>query len=116
MKKLLMKKQVKKVKSIFFILALVVTASCSRGKYMTYDDYHKIAMGENISDVQVQVGRPYEIKEHSPHRQEYVYIERISLNEHREVFRKYILTVEHDKIIDKKLVEEVSSPVQFLGN
>lgn len=100
----------------FFIIALIITVSCTRGKFMSYEDYHRVALGENISDVQVQVGRPYEIKELSPHRQEYVYIERLSLNERREVFRKYILTVEHDKVIDKKLVEEVSNPIQFIGS
>ena len=99
-----------------FIVVLLATVSCSRGKYMSYEDYHRVAIGENISEVQVQVGRPYEIKEHSPHKQEYIYIERLSLNERREIFRKYILTVEHDKVIDKKLVEEVSNPIQFIGN
>lgn len=90
-------------------------ASCSAGKYMTYDDYHKVAIGQNISDIQVQMGRPYEIKELSLHKQEYIYIERISLGEHREIFRRYIFIVEHDKVINKKVSEEASNPVQFIG-
>lgn len=83
---------------------------------MSYDSYHTIAIGGKISDVQVLMGRPYEVKEIGPHKQEYIYIERVSVGEHRELFRRYILTVENDKIIDKKMSEETTSPFQFIGN
>lgn len=82
---------------------------------MNYDDYHRIAIGEAISDVQVQMGRPYEVKELGAHKQEYVYVERIPLGEGREAFRRYILIVEDEKIIEKKVKEEVTSSIQFIG-
>ncbi len=82
---------------------------------MTFDDYNKIALGENISDVQVQLGMPYEVKEQGPNKQEYIYIERIRLGEKREIFRRYILTVDNNKVIDKKVTEEVSSLIQVIG-
>ncbi len=82
---------------------------------MNYDDYNKIALGENIADVQVQLGRPYEVKELSNQKQEYVYIERIPLGQDREIFRRYVLVVENDKVTEKKVKEEETSLVQFIG-
>lgn len=103
-------------KYFVFLVVCVAFASCTQGKYMTYDDYQRVAIGEKIADIQVQMGRPYFITERTPHIQEYVYVERLSLGDHREVFRKYILTVDHDKVVEKKVVEEISSPVQFMGS
>ncbi len=82
---------------------------------MSYDDYHRIAIGESIADVQVQLGRPYEVKELSSSKQEYIYIERIPLGDAREAFRRYILVVENDKVIEKKVKEEVTNSIQFIG-
>ena len=80
---------------------------------MTYDDYHNVTMGEKISDIQVGMGRPYEVREISPTVQEYIYIERIPIGDARELFRKYILTVENGKVIDKRVKEEKSPTIQF---
>lgn len=102
-----------KMTSKLFLL-LLVACSCSAGKFMNYEDYNRIAIGENISDVQVQQGRPYEVSEVGPHKQEYTYMERIPLGEGREVFRRYILIVENEKVIEKKVKEEVTSPIQFV--
>ncbi len=82
---------------------------------MTYDDYNRVAIGEKISDVQVQLGRPYEVQEVSPHKQHYIYLERLQIGDKRELFRRYILTVENDKVIHKEIKEEVTSPIQFIG-
>jgi hypothetical protein len=100
--------------NLFFLFILLV-CSCSQSKYMTFESYHDIAIGQNISDVQVQMGRPYEVKEISDHKQEYIYIERLPFGDNREFFRKYILIVEHGKVIDKRLKEESPPPVQFIG-
>lgn len=102
-------------KSFLPLLVLGLLYSCSAGKFMNYDDYHRIAIGEAISDVQVQMGRPYEVKELGAHRQEYIYVERIPLGEGREAFRRYILVVDNEKIIEKKVKEEVTSSIQFTG-
>ena len=82
---------------------------------MTLEDYHSIPIGQNISDVQVQMGRPYEVKNLYENKEEYIYIERFSVGEGREYFRKYIFVVEQGKIIDKKLKEESSLPIQIVG-
>src|SRR5574338_969773 len=97
-----------------FLFSLILVA-CTASKYMTFDDYHNVTIGQNISDIQVQMGRPYEVKELAPGKQEYVYIERIPLGDTREMFRKYILVVEEGKVINKQLKEETSSPFQFFG-
>src|SRR6516165_7030269 len=91
--------------AVSLICMLWLTISCSQGKFMNYESYHNIPIGEKISDVQVSVGRPYEVKEVGPHKQEYIYIERLSVGEHRELFRRYILLVEDDKVVDKKMSE-----------
>ena len=102
------------MKNIFLLLSLfVVFTACTQGKYMTYDDYHDINMGQEISDIQVQMGRPYEVKDLSRTKQEYMYIERITIGDNREMFRKYILTVEDGKVIDKRVKEESTPAVQL---
>jgi len=102
------------MKNMFLFFTLfALLASCTQGKYMTYDDYHDVAMGQEISDIQVQMGRPYEVKELSNTVQEYIYIERISIGDSREMFRKYILTVEDGKVINKRVKEEKSPAVQL---
>ncbi len=80
---------------------------------MSYEDYHRIAIGESIADVQVQLGRPYEVNKVSPHQQQYIYIERIQIGDRRELFRRYILTVEGEKVISKEVKEEATSPLQL---
>ncbi|MBS0633860.1 MAG: hypothetical protein JSR37_00165 [Verrucomicrobia bacterium] len=97
------------------IALLLLLTACATGKYFSYDDYQRISIGEQISEVQVQFGRPYEVKELGEKRQEYIYMERIPLGDAREAFRRYILIVEDEKVIDKKLKEEVTSPIQFIG-
>ena len=97
------------------VLLCVLLFACTPGKYMTYDGYDQVVMGESIANVQVLVGRPYEIKELSPTKKEYIYIERISIGDDRELFRRYILTVENGKVINKQVKEESTPPVQFFG-
>lgn len=97
-----------------FIAIFALLAACSASKFMSYEDYNKIALGQNISDVQVLLGCPYEVKEIAPHQQEYIYVERIPLGD-REAFRRYIFVVDHEKIIEKKIKEEVTSNIQFTG-
>jgi len=94
---------------------LVLCASCSASKYMTYDDYQRVTIGEKISDVQVQLGRPYEVNDLGHEKQQYIYIERIQLGEKRELFRRYILTVEGERVVHKEVKEETTSPIQFIG-
>lgn len=97
------------------VCIMLLCVGCASSKYISYEDYQKIAIGENISEVQVQYGRPYEVKDLGAHAQEYIYMERIPLGDAREAFRRYILIVENEKIVDKKLKEEVTSPIQFIG-
>ncbi len=82
---------------------------------MTYDDYTRVAVGEKIQDVQIQLGRPYEVEELGPNKQRYIYLERMQIGDKRELFRRYILTVEHDKVIHKEVKDEITSPIQFIG-
>lgn len=99
----------------YLILMIILVCGCTQSKFMTFDDYHDIAIGQNISDIQVQMGRPYEVHEISDHTQEYIYIERFSIGDNREFFRKYILIVNNGKVTEKRLKEESSYPAQFLG-
>jgi hypothetical protein len=82
---------------------------------MTYDDYNRIALGESISNVQVQLGRPYEMNELPGKKQEYVWVERVQIGEKRELFRRFILVVEDEKVVKKRVTEQVSSPIQFIA-
>lgn len=97
------------------LLALFFCVSCTASRYMNYEEYHKVAIGEKISEVQVQLGRPYEVQELGHNRQEYIYIERITLGEKRELFRRYIFTVDHEKVVEKRVKEEVTSSIEFYG-
>lgn len=97
------------------LFVLLVLTACSASKYMTHEDYNRISIGESIADVQVQLGKPYEVIDHGSNKQEYIYLERIPLGDKREIFRRYILTVDHEKVIDKKIKEEVTSMIQVLG-
>jgi hypothetical protein len=94
-------------------LSTIALSGCAQSKYMTFEDYHDVAIGQSIADIQVQMGRPYEVTGLSEKQQEYIYIERFSIGEGREFFRKYILIVEDGKVVDKRVKEESSSPVQF---
>ncbi len=85
-------------------------------KLMTYETYRDIPLGENIASIQMEVGRPYEVREVAPHTQEYVFVERIFLGDGRELFRRYILTVQNGKVVDKQVKEETTSELQFHGN
>lgn len=102
-----------KMRLLQSILTVCCFCACTQGKLMTYEQYHQVMVGEEISDIQFQSGRPYEVRKLSSSRQEYVYIERIPLGEHREIFRKYILTVQDGKVVEKRIVEESSSPIQY---
>lgn len=96
----------------FSVLSL---SGCAQSKYMTFEDYHDVSIGQSIADIQVQIGRPYEVKGLEEKQQEYIYIERFSLGEGRDFFREYILIVEDGKVVDKRVKEESSSPIQFVG-
>ncbi len=80
---------------------------------MTENSYKEVTIGEKISHLQPLVGMPYEIKKLSENKQHYIYIERISIGDNRELFRKYILVVENGIVIDKYVIEETSPPIQL---
>jgi hypothetical protein len=93
----------------------VLFAACSPGKYMTYENFNEVPIGESIANVQTLVGRPYEVKELSSEQTAYIYIERVPIGDMRELFRRYTLIVEHGKVIDKTVKEESPLPIQFYG-
>ncbi len=94
------------------LCGLILLCACARGKMMNYQTFQEIYMGQNIADVQFMIGRPYEVNDLGDHRQEYIYIERIPMPEDRELFRKYTITVEHDKVVGKQMHVEQTNPSQ----
>lgn len=98
---------------LLWLVALL--CACSASRYMTQESFSEVTIGEKISNIQTIAGRPYEIKEISQHKQEYVYIERISIGDDRELFRRYILTVEHGVVVDKRVKEESTPAIQLYG-
>lgn len=97
------------------LITCLLLVACTTSKFMTYEQYYQIPIGEEVSIIQVELGRPFEVKEVGPSTQEYIYVERIPLGETREMFRRYILTVLDGKIIQKRVEEEVTSPLQLHG-
>jgi hypothetical protein len=101
------------VEVALFMGALLLSGACSANKMMSYGTYQNVPLGQSVAELQVQVGKPYEVITRSDGTQEYVYIERISLGEDRSLFRRYIFVVENDQIIQKKSSEERSNSLHF---
>lgn len=80
---------------------------------MTLKSFNEAAIGEKVTDLTMRAGAPYEVHSLGTNQQEYVYIERVSLSGSRELFRKYIFIISHDKIIGKRIEESTSSSVKF---
>lgn len=97
-------------RAVLFAIVFLA-ASCTEGKFMNYERYHDVTIGEMIAQIEFSAGKPYEIIEEAPGKQEYVFIERIPLADGRELFRRYVLVVEHSKVVKKYIKEEVSSVI-----
>jgi hypothetical protein len=99
----------------YLFAAMVLLAACTEGKFMNYERYQGVSIGENIVQIELSTGRPYEIKDIGSSQQEYVFIERIPLADGREMFRRYVLVVEHSRVIKKYISEEVTSVLMLHG-
>lgn len=95
------------------ILVFCGALSCSKTKMMSYSTYQGVPIGQSIAELQVHMGKPYEVKTLPDGKEEYIYIERIPLGENRTLFRRYIFVVEGDRIIEKKTTEERTSAIHF---
>ena len=98
---------------MWYLFFFILVTACTEGKFMNFDRYHDVVIGEHISQIELSVGKPYEVHETSSNQKEYVFIERIPLADGRELFRKYILVVEHDKVVKKCIKEEVASAIML---
>ena len=101
-----------KINILVALFGLIILLACARGKMMNYQTFQEVYMGQNIADVQFMVGRPYEVNDLGDHRQEYIYIERLPMPEGRELFRKFTLVVEHDKVVGKQMHTDHNNPLQ----
>jgi hypothetical protein len=92
----------------------LLCSSCQTQKAFTSSQFQDIALGQDISDVQMQYGRPYEVRALSKDgKQEYIYMERIPLSGSRELFREYTLIISHNKVVEKKVREMASPAFEF---
>jgi hypothetical protein len=103
------------MKKCLFVAMILFVFSCTESRFMNYERYHDVVIGEMISQVKASNGLPYEVKDLGAGVQEYVFIERIPLADSREIFRRYILVVEHSKITKKYIKEEVTSQIMLHG-
>jgi hypothetical protein len=95
------------------LFTLIFLSSCASGSLMTLRDYEDITPGQETKTLEGRFGSPYEIRELSGDKKEYVYIERVPLSSRTTLFRIYVFTISGDKVIGKKMSESRTPPLEF---
>ena len=86
------------------------------GKMMTYPSYQEVEPGQGAQELIEKYGKPYEMKTLASGRQEFLYIEHVSLGRLQELMREYVFTIEDGRVVAKKMTETKTSPVQFTSD
>jgi hypothetical protein len=98
------------------LLAFASLSSCQGPKIVTLNQYNDVYVSEKVEDLEYHLGRPYKMRDLSGGVKEYVYIERIPVMAHKDLFRTYTITVQNGKVVSKKMEEAQASPVEFHSN
>jgi len=77
---------------------------------MTRCQYNDIKLGMPLSEVGPKIGRPYAIHDLGDRKQEFEYIERISMNNELIYENHYFLTVVNGQIVSKRMKQETRPP------
>ena len=80
---------------------------------MNYNNYREVSMGQNISEVVVRYGAPYEVRKLPSGLEEYVYIEHVTTGAKSSAMREYIIVVADGRVIDKKSNETQAPSLRF---
>ncbi|MBI2811924.1 MAG: hypothetical protein HYX67_14000 [Candidatus Melainabacteria bacterium] len=89
------------------ILSLFILAGCfARTSMMTFNEYDNVKIGDEIVNVQSEVGKPYAIHNKAEGTQEYEYVERINNGNNLVAENHYFLIVEKGKVIGKYVNRE----------
>ena len=104
------------MKKSIYIAMMALFCSCATAKMMTHERYYTVSQGDDIAQIQAEVGRPYEVRATTDNTEEYVYIERIPLGKNAMLFREYVFIVADGKVMCKEIREKQKKGFHFSSN
>ncbi|HAZ15466.1 MAG: hypothetical protein A2Y28_00785 [Chlamydiae bacterium GWC2_50_10] len=90
---------------LFFALGLC-SGCFTRSALMTRGSFDELHLGAPASEVVARVGRPYKVHTLSSGREEYEYIERLSLGKNLVMENHYFLVLVEGRLISKRFSQE----------
>lgn len=100
-------------KFIVAAILLFCLTSCHCPKVVTLNQYNDIYVGEMQQDLEYNLGKPYRVKDLPEGKKEYIYIERLKISAHKELFRTYYITIQNGKVLSKKMEESKTPSIEF---
>lgn len=90
------------------IAGLFLSACLSHTAMMDGEKFETVAIGTPVSTLEAQIGKPYKIHNKGNGRQEYEYVERISIDQCLVSENHYFIVVENGQIVSKYMTREKS--------
>lgn len=88
------------------VLCIVLLGCFSRSAMMTYTEYDTIQTHTSISQLRIEIGKPYAIHHKNDGTEEYEYIERINSGNNLFAENHYFLIIKDGKVIGKYMTRE----------
>ena len=96
------------------MIAALSMASCVVAPLMQEAYFNRVATGSNISEIEMQYGKPYEIRPLPDGTQEYLYIQRIELGSSAVEQLEFVFLVNQGRVVGKQCKRNGTSSFQFV--
>ncbi len=93
-------------KKILLTFFLAIAATCYASPVMTKREFYEIELGTSIEAVVKKYGKPYSIQSKKDGSQEYLFIERIPVQEQIVEQNNYTLVIKNGQVVSKQYKQE----------
>lgn len=90
------------------VLALLTFGCASRNSTVSRATYDDITIGTSYTDVERELGEPYNVQTIGHNTYEYEYVEKLSLNPGTLIENHYFIVVQNGKVVSKRMQQEKS--------